>query len=256
MKLVFSLLIAFTVTFFSSNPISENVQIRIFTYEKDGVVQATAMPEMKTNSNISIYNRRFEYVLINHASIHQPENAELRKEIWSVYPDTVALKTNYLKQFSTDSALLQYFTEMKDAIEAPTDDKTTYTQEEMMDVASKFFYCDKVNADSSVQAHVCVGINGIKEANWSKDYTLLSAFCYEAIFVNFDREDSPIWDTFSQLKETATQQHLSLYTNPENFLEQVKLTLFESMKNDENFRSEMVAYYQLNKSNLAFSIEL
>lgn len=252
MQLFLSLLIALSALYFNANPINENVQIRIFPYEKDGTMKATAMPEMKSNTNISAYNRRFEYVLINCATIHQPEMAERRKEIWSVYPDTVALKSNYLNAFATDTGLVQYFTVMIEAIDGTLQDRPTYTKEEMMEVASKFFYCDKVNADSSVQAHVCVGINGLKEANWNVDYTLLSAFCFESIFVNFDNDDSPIWEIFSENKATATQQHLPFYKDEEQFLEQVKLSLFEAMKNDSVFEAEMMQYYELNQNNLAF----
>ena len=32
--------------------------------------------------------------------------------------------------------------------------------------------------------HVCIGLNEVKEASWAKDYTLLEAFCFEAIFEN------------------------------------------------------------------------
>jgi hypothetical protein len=71
-----------------------------------------------------------------------------------------------------------------------------------MEVSSKFFYCDQVNPDTSIQAYVCVGLNGVKEAKWNKDYTLLEAFCYEGIFTQFDNERSHIWDAFVSEKSS------------------------------------------------------
>ena len=151
--------------------------------------------------------------------------------------------------------LVSYFEETAKYIKNSNIPRTTsYTQDELMEVASKFFYCDKVLPDSSIQAHVCVGLNGVKEAKWEKDYTLLQAFCYEGIFNQFDNENSQIWDTFVSEKKKSADQFKMNITSPDQFLNDVKLELFKRMKNNDTLKKELLAYYELNKTNLAFNV--
>lgn len=235
--------------------IRDNVIIKIYTYESNGEIKASAMPELMENSELSNYARRFEYLLINEAEIHKPKNADKRNEIWQLYPDTNTLKSLYLDQYISDKNLVHYFEETAAPIlYSDIEISKGFSKAELMEVASKFFYCDKVNPDTSIQAHVCIGLNGISEASWDADYTILEAFCFEAIFNDFYKEDSQVWEAFGSEKQAACNNYRRDIITLDQFLDSVKLNLFERMKTNKILEAELLEYYELNKSNLAFQL--
>ena len=257
MKKYFSILILISFISFQNKKslIEENVSIEISVYENKGVKKASAMPQLKPESTLIKYKKRFEYLLMNVSKMHQPDGVKERTEIWDLYPDTIKLKRLYLDKFVQDDKLVKYFEETNAPIANPNLEITkTYTQEELMDVASKFFYCDKILPDTIVQSHVCIGINGIKEAKWDKDFTLLAAFCYETIFNDFDKDSSTIYEVYSIEKKMACEQFRKNITSLDKYLEDVKLNLFSRMESNAILKQELLAYYDLNKNNLAFKI--
>lgn len=235
--------------------VEDHVTIKVYPNEDENEMSTSAMPDLKADSELMDYKRRFEYLIINAPGIHQPDKIEERKKMFGLYPDTVEMKRQYLDQFIQDKKLVGYFEETLAPINNPGAERNkTYTVDELMEVASKFFYCDKVMPDTTVQAHVCVGLNGVEDANWEKDYTLLEAFCFEGIFNGFDNEDSQIWDTFTAEIEKSSQLYKDQMTSLDQYLEDVKLDLFDKMKNDEVLKKELLDYYQANETNLAFRI--
>ena len=239
----------------SHSIIKEHVKIQVYTYEHGGETKASAMPELKKESNLTDYKRRFEYLLINVSEIHLPQKSGRRKKIWNLYPDTTKLKQHYLNEYAKDERLVDYFEASNAAIiDSTLETIETYSTDELMEVASKFFYCDKVFPDTTIQTHVCVGLNGVSEANWSKDYTLLEAFCYEGIFYDFNNETSQIYESYSSQRVKACQKHKSSITTLEKYLVDVRKELFSRMKSDSVLKRKLLEYYEKNKMNLAFKI--
>jgi hypothetical protein len=233
----------------------DHIVIKLHTYESPDGMRANALPELKSDSELMHYQRRISYLLMNVPEIHLPEKHEERNEIGKLYPDTTAIKELYLNHYTQDEKLVRHFEETIAPIVNPNLEITrTFTEDELMEVASKFFYCRQIEPDTSIQAYVCIGINGVKEANWEKDYTLLEAFCYEAIFSGFDDEDSQIRDTFHSEKEKSCDQFRQNITSLDQYLEYVKLELFERMRNSDNLKLELLEYYELNRRNLAFRV--
>jgi hypothetical protein len=256
MKLLLSIILIFGINW-QEVPIKieEHIIIKIYPYEFENEIRAAAMPELKADSELMKYKRRFEYLLINIPEIHLFEKMQERAEIGKLYPDTTEIKRLYLEKYAQDKRLVGYFEETVVSITNPNFEfKKGYTEDELMEVASKFFYCDKVLPDTSIQSRVCVGLNGVKEANWEKDYTLLEAFCYEAIFHDFDSEDAKIWDIFVAKKKESGQKLKKNITFLNQYLEDVKLAVFENMKNDEILKHQLLNYYELNRSSLAFKL--
>ncbi len=248
------------LTFFVSCQVSDSVirkhvMIDLYTYKYENEKRAAAMPEIKSNSPLKKYKRRFEYLLLNIPEINLPEKTAERNEIFNLYPHKSKIKKEYLEKHIQDKKLVAYFEESLAPITNPGwECSKTYSSEELMEVASKFFYCDQVLPDTIVQAHVCIGLNGIKEAVWDKDYTLLAAFCYEAIFSDFDNDPSAIWDSFVAEKATASQKHKPVMTSLDQYLLDVRLDLFERMQHNEILKKKLSDYYELNKTNLAFKV--
>ncbi len=256
MKFLFFLMLVFIVSCRSNKSIiTKNVDIEVYTYENEGGIQAAAMPKISSESKLNEYNRRFEYLLINIPEIHLPSKSDRRKEIWNLYPDTAKLKRLYLKEYIRDERLRNYFEISKSAIShTPSKSEINFTPDELMEVASKFFYCDQVFPDSTIQSHVCIGLNGVSEANWERDYTLLEAFCYEGIFNDFDKELSPVDASYSVNKREACLKYKLTMHSLDKYLLDVRKELFTRMKNDSNLRKSLLSYYEQNKSNLAFKI--
>ncbi|MCD6018852.1 MAG: hypothetical protein K0S53_1973 [Bacteroidetes bacterium] len=235
--------------------IQKHVNIDVSTFESENKTKASAMPEIKATSKLKKYKRRFDYLLVNISEIHHPEKSEERNAIFNLYPDRQEIKKRYLEKYIQDKKLVAYFEETMAPINDPhLQINKSYAVDELMEVASKFFYADKVKPDTTVQSHVCIGINGMKETRWEKDYTLLAAFCYEAIFNNLDEDSSHISESYRSEKRLSCEQYRKNITTLDKYLEDVKWDLFDRMKNNAILKEELLKYYELNKHNLAFNI--
>lgn len=235
--------------------ITDHVTIKISTYKYGNEMKVSPMPELKAESGLMKYKRRFEYLIMNISEIHLPARSKDRKRIFDLYPDTTEIKRLYLKALNDDKKLVGYFEETKAPISDPkVKVNKMYTSDELMEVASKFFYCDKVNPDTSIQSRICIGVNGLSEAKWEKDYTLLSAFCYEAIFNDLDQDVSQIRESYRSEKKNSTEQFRKNMTALDKYLEDVKEDLFTRMKNNVILQKALLDYYQLHKNDLAFEI--
>ena len=237
-------------------PFSDQVHIELFPYVVSGKEKVAAMASLSTDSPYWNVHRRFDYLILNTPKIHAPEQVEMRRTMFDLYPDTNVLKQTYIDQLTNDSTLQGYVRQTIAAIEKNVSfDKLTFSKQELMKVASRFFYCDKVNPDSSVQAHVCIGLNGQRESNWQKDYTLLEAFCYEAIFSDFDQETSQIDIAFSQNKTKVCQMNLPHFRSENEYLMKVREDLYRKMARDKRLQKSLMHYYHLHQDDLPFRLE-
>lgn len=235
--------------------IEEHLTIKIYPNNSGGEIPASAMPEFKKESILNNYKRRFEFLIFNIPKFHSTGAFQERIELFSLYPDTLSMKELIMEKYSNDSTFNAYFEDAYHAlIPSKLKKRTLYTVEELMDVSSRFFYCDQVNLDTSIQSRVCVGLNGLTEVKWDKDYTLLAAFCYEAIFDDFDKNQSKISEEWDKEKSFASAQFRTSITTLEDYLENVKTELILRMKNNEILRETILKYYLKNKKNLAFRI--
>lgn len=234
--------------------IRANISIEISPYQDKNQTKASAMPVLKAESELTVYKNRFNYLLLNIPEIHAANKFKERDSLNSLYPDTLEIKRLYLDRYCQDKKLIKYFSLTYDAIKNRDLQKEIYSTDELMEVASKFFYCDQVSPDTSIQMHVCISLNGMKEALWEKDYTLLAAFCFEAIFNDLDKEDSQIRAAYSFEHDKASEQFRKQFTALEKYLADVKVDLFRRMKNNTTLKEKLLAYYDLNKANVAFEI--
>jgi hypothetical protein len=255
-KSLFVFLFLAQVSFGQSVNFADQIEIRLYpnTIEMNG--GTTAMAELSKSSPLWKYHRRFDYLILNTPAIHAPENGKWRSNLFSLYPDTVALKKAYVSALTDDTVLQTYFQTAQKAILNPQSiDKTVYDSKTLFEVASRFFFCDRVNSDSTVQAHVCIGINGVMDIPWDRDYTLLAAFCYEAIFNDFDQEFSLIDVAFTENKSEATQENRAHLNNKEEFLMLVRNDLYSKMAEDQRLQKILLTYYRKHKADLCFRIK-
>ena len=237
------------------NIIKENITIKIYPYEADNEIKASAMPELNLTGDLVKYRRRFEYLILNIPEFHSAQMFEERIRLFNLYPDTLKMKELILEKYLNDEKFSLYFEQTYKAIKKPKlKNKISFTSDELMEVASKFFLCDKVNPDTTIQSRVCVGLNGVSELKWEKDVTLIAAFCYEAIFNDFSKDKSKISEEWDIEKKNAAEYFKANITSLENYLEDVKQDLYKRMRINNLLKEELLTYYELNKNNLAFKI--
>jgi len=99
-----------------------------------------------------------------------------------------------------------------------------------------------------------VGLNGVSEANWNKDFTLLEAFCYEGIFDDLLKDTSELDESYSTKKKDPCNTYKSAFVTLDKYLLDVRNELFKRMKNDHVLKGILMEHYKENIDNLAFKI--
>lgn len=181
------LLTALSFNLFGQIPLSKYIELKVEQYEEDNEKYIGVSPKIKDKLSgkegklINKYHRRFDYLLQN--------KTQFQGIYDKLYPDTNKINILYIDSISNDSNFVSYFTDFNKALTSNVVKKSKFSKAELMTVASKFFYCDGIKPDSTISSHICIALNGVTEAKWSKDYTLLEAFCFEAIFENYYVKD-------------------------------------------------------------------
>ncbi len=202
-----------------------------------------SVPGDRLSRFVNRHHYLFEYVLIN-------KTADLRSYS-HMYPDTPGIQSRFATYIRTDSAMNGYFSVLTGNVPA----KQQYSVAEMMHTASRFFMCDRVKPqDTSLGYHICIGLNGQKELNNSRDLTVLEAFCFEAIFQNFTGKHDPAFLLhFDQY--VANAKHALPVTNLDAFLEAAKNYCYNAMEHDDALQQALLKYYKKNRKNLGFVIQ-
>jgi hypothetical protein len=235
--------------------LTSQFHIDIQTFEQNGVQKAAAMASHSPNSAYRAYKRRFDYIILNTPKIHAADQVEARKKLFGLYPDTLAMKAEYKRLLFMDSTLSSNLLAMMHAIDQKGEGQqiTQFTKEELFTVASRFFLIDSITPKGKIQTHICIGINGQQELANSAQFHLLAAFCYEAIFTDFEKQTSPIDSVFEfHRKEMSDIISKDSKRNRISFYQQL---LFQKMASAAVFQEALLKYYELNRDNLAFEIQ-
>lgn len=237
------------------NSLQKYFEIKGEQIEYQGNIHKNIYPVIaKTTDSISLfmnkYSRRFEYVVMNKTG------AIFRDSTFqNLFPDTIQMSKIYCEKLGNDKATLTYLNAFINPCKEGKK-HLKYTQLELMEVASRFFLCDRINPDTTIFWHVCIGINGQNEAGWLKDFTLLEAFCFEAIFDGLqsnNREKSVFMNNFINYVGQAETTYKDLPF--ELMLERSKNAVFKKMENDPDLQTLLLDYYNQTKHKLPFDIQ-
>jgi hypothetical protein len=234
--------------------LTSQLHIDIQTFEQNGVQKAAAMPSHSPKSAYSAYKRRFDYIILNTPKIHAADQAEARKKLFGLYPDTLALKAEYLRLLFMDSTLSSNLLAMMHAIDQKGEgqQKTQFSKEELFTVASRFFLIDSISPKGKIQTHICIGINGQQELENSTQFHLLAAFCYEAIFTDFEKQSSPIDSVFEFHRKEMSD--IILKDKKRNRISFYQQLLFQKMASNAVFQEALLEYYESHRGDLPFEI--
>jgi hypothetical protein len=193
------------------------------------------------------HSGRFEYILF--------KTHDQFDEVGSFYPDSLKIKAEFCNAVLRTGAIQNYFRALTPKTLLTPDQITdTFSVDELMLVASRFFYCDAVNKeDTTVQSHICVGINGQTEYKSDKDLTVLEAFSYEAIFSYLTGRKEPVfYKEFSVSRRKAVKEQIKVFKDFDSFLVEVRKACYNEMERNPDLKKKLMAYYRKNKENLGF----
>lgn len=229
------------------------LQVNYCDYFKLGVEKTETSPSMwiehknEVKDSFSVflnyYHNRFDYVLYNRLNF---------SELSKLSPNTAQIETAFCEELNAPTAINSYF----NVLVNKNTEKIVFSQEELFKVASRFFMCDKINESNlKIGYHICVGINGQKEFNSERDYTLLEAFSFESIFYYLTIKDgSRLIKNFESYISKSSKKHKKANLSPNELLEKVKQDCYHYMENDSDLKSGLLKYYKEIKNNIGIAI--
>ena len=234
------------------NKFCQYFNIKTATSIVDGKTYKTASSEINKFSNdkvsdfIQDHSSRFDYI------INKTFSLVIKGDVTF---DSISLNNRFYKALLTDT-FYNYFSLLTSGDRTQVSNKKeSFTVPEAMKIASRFFMCDNVREkDTAIGYHVCVGINGISELETSKDFTVLEAFCFEAIFTNFKGKPKFI-DNFNSYIKKASQESKEHFTTFQTHLMTVKDKCYAAMEKDKDLEKVIIKHYKLNIDNINFKIE-
>lgn len=186
--------------------------------------------------------RRYEYLLTNRIKIDSISKA---------MPDTIKAKSIFNSLIKGENFKRYFYSTFYNKKEI----KEMFTESELMKIASKFFLSEK-NGDK-FSTRICIGINGLNSRELkNKDYTLLEAIVYEAIFEQLMKEntDEPLFTkNLSKYNDEAISSLKN--KNVKDTLSFVREYVFKSMENDESLKVYLLKYINKNRENISIQIE-
>lgn len=212
---------------------------------KTASTQINKLPNDKVSDFIEKHTLRFDYIINKTFTKLLEADNNL---------DSNHVNTNFCNAVTTDTFYRQ-FTLLTTGERNNGNKLLRFSVSELMKIASRFFFCDDIRQkDTAISYHICVGINGISELQTIRDYTVLEAFCIEAIFKNLD--GSPKFITnFNDYTNKSSNRNKKFFTNFKTHLAKVKDECYSDMEKDKDLKKVLLKYYRKNSDNINFKIE-
>lgn len=241
----------FNTTIFSQTDYCQYIKLKFEETEVNGKRKLYVEPELKQADNdmfssfVKRHQNRFDYILFN--------RIDSLSKYTKLYPDTSSIDSAFCKYLSDNQKINKYLNILSNNSRTP---KLIFSKAEMMLIASRFFLCDKVNkTDTSISYHICIGINGQKELKSEKDFTVLEAFCFEALFDKINKENRPNFvQNFKEYIQSSSEKHKKDFVDFDLFLNKVKNDCYLLMEKDSFLATTLLQYYEENENNLGFQI--
>lgn len=194
-------------------------------------------------------HERFIYIFNNRSN-------ETTTKVFESEPDLLKLKKVFDFNINRDSIFNHSLTNLLRPI-CGNSSRDTFSLNELMMVASRFFYCEAISPNYGIGNHMaCVGFNGQSESHWKKDYTALEAFCFECLMRKYGTTSyRNIEDFFYQAISNNISFSRWSNTKVNNYLLLlIRNDVYERMQGCQLLKSLLCSYYKENEGNLSFVI--
>ncbi|MFT3911735.1 MAG: hypothetical protein QM737_20090 [Ferruginibacter sp.] len=217
----------------------------------DGKTRKTASPKINYLPNdevsdfIEKHSLRFDYLIYKTlAAVIKVDNNF----------DSIHINKNFCNAITTDTFYRQ-FTLLTSGERNNNNKSLRFSVSELMKIAARFFMCDSIRQkDTAIAYHICIGINGISELQTIRDYTVLEAFCIEAIFKNLHGTPKFI-SNFNGYINKSSDRNKEFFTDFKTHLTKVKDECYADMEKDKDLENVLLKYYRQNSDNINFRIE-
>ncbi|WP_028788185.1 hypothetical protein [Terrimonas ferruginea] len=221
------------------------IRLHIQYYQEDGERYLGVSPELVTSGTdllsaaMKKYPRRFRYVLLN--------KTRFQGIYEKYYPDTIRINRLFTDTLAHDSSFMRVFTQLSQPFIKKENRPVSFTREQMMKVAARFFYCQSVRNDTTISTTICIGRNGLTNLDTGEDQALLEAFCFEAIFEKYYQSPgvrNQFIKNFLTYVEEGQARYSYLLNDRELYLVSVRNYCFEKMENDRELEEALMNYYE------------
>lgn len=129
--------------------------------------------------------------------------------------------------------------------------RPSFTMDEVVSVAVRFFYPDSILPDGRVQTHVCIGINGVSDLQRGRDIAV-EAFVYSAIMKELKDNRHGLDSAYQRAAHRLNR--LDLSSDNRVRLIRSQGALWTMMAQSPALRETLWADYRAQRSFLPFSI--
>ena len=225
------------------------------TREENGESIRAYNPEIKLRQQDTLswflqqHNNRFNYLLWN-------KLGDLNA-VAEMYPDTLTMDSVFCDlMYSNDLFRFYVNNVLPNSFRNPAIKPDTFTTEEMMMVASRFFYCIEIKeSDTIIMSHICVSTKDPGFNPFPRDMTLLEAFAFEGIFYCLLHEEKSTIDAnFKRYVNESLDRQKDKAGNLDELLIHVRHECFALMEDDQDLKYSLINYYYNNRDNLNFTL--
>lgn len=162
-------------------------------------------------------------------------------ELEALLPDTMAIRARYLEMLRTDTAFGRLYGNA-----APDHPVPSIKIDSLQRIAAHFFYLHR--AGKRVTAHICTGINQVKNLPQSSGSPYYAAFCYQVI-----RSMEDPFAIFYRAKDASGD---SLYQDmPDDALHTAEQHIYDHVAADPELRRLLLDTYAVKQRLLNFKVE-
>lgn len=195
------------------------------------------------------HSNRFSYLLWNKLGDLGP--------VAEIYPDSTSMDLAFCNLIRNNKPFRLYLDNLIPvALRDQHINADTFSVDELMLVASRFFYCIEIQeSDTVIISHICVSLNEEEFIPYKRDLTLLEAFAFEGIFHSLMNEEKPKFDAnFKRYVNETTDRYKDIADSFDELLVSVRHECFALMEDDEDLKNSLLNYYAANRDNLNFIV--
>lgn len=245
MKTLKKICITIIISLFSISAISQ-VKVpdfyRIVYYPNDSTFGFYTEPDsLNNNSKYSEFAQKlwaFNMYLYSNYSKAKKEYIYLK----SLIPDSNKIKSEHARLINEDKDFQDIFFSTLNKKSVPD-----ISIDSILLIVSRFTYLHKM--DSNIVIHVCVGINGINELNYTIGSPYYNAFGF---MINYSKD-------CSKIRKRITKQYKNEIDNAkkshnDDKIIEIRNDIYKSLANDIDMRQLVIREYQAKKDYLNFRI--